>query len=226
MSAMVRRAVVVAAVLAVGALVAQAQPCNCPTVPAVQIDWLGSVSGCKPGGPSCATGETIQFTLKSLGRPFQVCDVFDWDFGDGSPHSTQQNPTHVYTTTLEDARVIFLITNCSVTFDGDARPLFVVPLTTLPSIASFTASSSRISPGQSVTLTWTTGNGSKGVRIESAQTSGATPIVKVDRGPSGSYTFVPSQSMDVRLTAFGDAAQRVSGPIRIEILKRHRAARH
>jgi hypothetical protein len=225
MSAMVRRAVVVAVVLTVGALAAQAQPCNCPPVPAVKIDYLGAATGCKPGGAPCAIGEVVSFTLTSLGRPFQVCDVFDWDFGDGT-HSTLQNPTHVFTTTLADARVIFLITNCSVTFDGDAGPLNVVPLTALPTIASFTASLSRISPGQSVTLTWTTGNGSKGVRIESAQTSGATPIVKVDRGPAGSYTFVPSQSMDVRLTAFGDAAQRISSPIRIEVLRRHRAARH
>jgi PKD repeat protein len=36
---------------------------------------------------------SVQFTDMSVGGPTS----WDWDFGDGSPHSTDQNPLHVYT---------------------------------------------------------------------------------------------------------------------------------
>lgn len=90
------------------------QPCNCPAPPPVEIDWLGAVTGCKNGGAPCATTEPITFTAKSLARPFHVCDVFYWDFSDGT-HSALQSPTHTYTQPLGagDGRVILLITNCS-----------------------------------------------------------------------------------------------------------------
>jgi len=41
---------------------------------------------------SCSTPLTVQFTNSSVN-----CDDFVWDFGDGSPTSTQKNPTHTYT---------------------------------------------------------------------------------------------------------------------------------
>lgn len=36
---------------------------------------------------------TVSFYDTSLGNP----DTWDWDFGDGSTHSTEQNPSHTYT---------------------------------------------------------------------------------------------------------------------------------
>jgi PKD repeat protein len=36
---------------------------------------------------------TVNFTDDSLGEP----DTWNWDFGDGTPHGTTQNPTHIYT---------------------------------------------------------------------------------------------------------------------------------
>jgi PKD repeat protein len=36
---------------------------------------------------------TVHFTDQSLGEP----TFWDWDFGDGSLHSTLQNPVHIYT---------------------------------------------------------------------------------------------------------------------------------
>src|SRR5262245_11403918 len=139
---MARRIVVTAVFLAVVALAAPAQqPCNCPAPPQVTIDWLGALTGCRNGGAPCATPEPITFTATPIGRPFQVCDVFDWDFGDGQ-HSSQQSPTHTYNTPFGagEARVILLITNCSGGFSGDAGPMVVKPLTALPTIVSFTAS--------------------------------------------------------------------------------------
>jgi PKD repeat protein len=35
---------------------------------------------------------TVQFTDLSIGE----ITSWDWDFGDGSPHSTDQNPSHTY----------------------------------------------------------------------------------------------------------------------------------
>jgi len=37
---------------------------------------------------------TVRFTDKSGGAPVAA---WNWDFGDGSPHNTEQNPTHIYT---------------------------------------------------------------------------------------------------------------------------------
>ena len=47
-----------------------------------------------PGDP---THQTIDFTDAST-DPDGTIASWDWDFGDGSPHSTLQNPTHVYAT--------------------------------------------------------------------------------------------------------------------------------
>lgn len=45
-------------------------------------------------GPA-ATGEMVNFTNLSSGTP---PIAYEWDFGDGSPTSTDTNPSHVYTT--------------------------------------------------------------------------------------------------------------------------------
>src|SRR5204863_204672 len=39
-----------------------------------------------------ATDLTVQFTDQSSGQPTS----WDWDFGDGSPHLTNQNPQYTY----------------------------------------------------------------------------------------------------------------------------------
>jgi len=49
--------------------------------------------------PTCF-GQTIQFTdLSTVPLPYNDIIVgWDWNFGDGSAHSTLQNPNHLYTT--------------------------------------------------------------------------------------------------------------------------------
>lgn len=47
-----------------------------------------------PGDP---THQTINFTDASVDPDGSIAS-WDWDFGDGSPHSALQNPTHVYAT--------------------------------------------------------------------------------------------------------------------------------
>lgn len=39
-------------------------------------------------------GGSVEFTNTSIGEVIS----FDWDFGDGSAHSTEENPTHIYAT--------------------------------------------------------------------------------------------------------------------------------
>jgi PKD repeat protein len=53
--------------------------------PTLIADFYGdSTSGCVP--------LTVNFTDQSTGE----IATWDWDFGDGTPHSSEQNPTHVY----------------------------------------------------------------------------------------------------------------------------------
>lgn len=184
----------------------------------MRIDWLGSITGCKRGGAPCATTETITFTATPTpqGRPFQACDVFAWNFGDGTT-SALQKPTKTYNAALGDGNVFLQITNCSGGFADDGDGIVVKPLTVLPSILSFTASAPSIVLGQSVTFAWNTQNGSKSVRIENEHESSIAPILKVDRGPTGTYPFTPPESMNYTLTALGDAGQRMSR-IGVEVL--------
>ena len=56
--------------------------------PVASFTWTGPITG---GEPEVSD---VQFTDTSTGSPTS----WDWDFGDGSPHSTEQNPLHVYAT--------------------------------------------------------------------------------------------------------------------------------
>jgi PKD repeat protein len=53
-------------------------------------------SGCQGSSDTCKTGETITIYAQQFGWTKQSCDVYDWDFGDGSQHSTDATATHVY----------------------------------------------------------------------------------------------------------------------------------
>ena len=64
---------------------------DCETIPyCVEID----VSNCSPSFSQTSTGKTYYFT--DLSTTAIISPTYDWDFGDGSPHSTAQNPSHTY----------------------------------------------------------------------------------------------------------------------------------
>ncbi|NVO18224.1 MAG: PKD domain-containing protein [Bacteroidetes bacterium] len=44
-------------------------------------------------------GTTTQFTVNTATTNVPAVQTFDWDFGDGTAHSSQQDPTHAYTVT-------------------------------------------------------------------------------------------------------------------------------
>jgi gliding motility-associated-like protein len=48
--------------------------------------------------------------------PSRYASSYDWDFGDGSPHSTEANPTHIYTTpgSYSVSSNAYYTTNCQV----------------------------------------------------------------------------------------------------------------
>lgn len=71
---------------------------------------------------TACTNDTTFFTDLSTGNP----DTFSWDFGDGNT-STDQNPSHVYTTSGSynvSLTVAYLASGCSntITFSVDAHP--------------------------------------------------------------------------------------------------------
>jgi PKD repeat protein len=56
----------------------------------ISVDMVADFSSNNQVGPADLT---VHFTDQSLGEP----TFWDWDFGDGSLHSTLQNPVHIYT---------------------------------------------------------------------------------------------------------------------------------
>lgn len=55
----------------------------------------GAPLTCDAGGPYTGqVGNAVQFAGNAAGGTAPY--TFDWDFGDGSPHGSGQNPTHVY----------------------------------------------------------------------------------------------------------------------------------
>ena len=54
---------------------------------------------CTATAPSSGTvGTAVSFTATATPSGCTGTPTYDWDFGDGTPHSSQQNPTHTYTT--------------------------------------------------------------------------------------------------------------------------------
>ena len=62
-------------------------------------------------------GETIQFTGSATGGTTSY--TWNWDFGDGTPHSSQQNPTHSYSTTGMKTATLTVTDTCSNTDTDD-----------------------------------------------------------------------------------------------------------
>jgi len=53
--------------------------------PSVDFSWINT-----------CLGTTTEFTVNTTVTNVGAVQVFDWDFGDGTPHSSQQDPTHTY----------------------------------------------------------------------------------------------------------------------------------
>src|SRR6185436_2733169 len=74
---------------------------NCPAMlpdQNVHLQFFGQDSHCSTSGDkNCQEGEAIAFAVNAVGYNFGCAShTYRWDFGDGTPTSTEQNPSHVY----------------------------------------------------------------------------------------------------------------------------------
>ena len=76
---------------------------------------------------SGVAGASVQFTDTSVG----ISTSWDWDFGDGTAHATDQNPEHVYLS--PDAHTVSLTVSNSIATDIETKVGYIVitELTTL-----------------------------------------------------------------------------------------------
>lgn len=96
---------------------------------------------------STVTGDPVQFTDTST--PAGTISTWDWDFGDGSPHSALQNPTHIYTD--PGIYTVSLEIGDGLTTDTETKPTYI---TIAPSIvADFVGVPTYVIGGNSVQFT-------------------------------------------------------------------------
>jgi hypothetical protein len=188
------------------------QICKEPAKP--KIDWVGSITGCRPGGVPCALGEVINFSVQPVqGGNFQACDEFDWTFGDGTT-SQSRNPQKTYITPPKSP-VTCIVSNPN---GGDGDSKGIVVQTVLPKIETFKAASGRVLKGLPIVISWKTQNILK-IRID--------PGNYEDSRPAGSVTFTPQQKTTYQLTAYGAAGQLGSQSITVDVvLPRRRSSKH
>jgi PKD repeat protein len=93
-------------------------------------------------------GESVNFTDLSSGNP----DAWDWVFDGGTPGtSTQQNPTVTYNTA--GTYTVTLTATNAYGSDTETKVGYITVLPCLAPVAEFTASSTTIYKGESVTFT-------------------------------------------------------------------------
>ncbi|MFB3852034.1 MAG: PKD domain-containing protein, partial [Acidobacteriota bacterium] len=143
--------------------------------------------------------ENVNFTSTATVNP-QGCVTFviEWDFGDGSPHSSSPNPIHAYTaegtynwrftvsgsgvtSCVQSGTIQITNSNCRLTCDASA------PETGVKNIpVSFTSSSTSDGCSQSVSYHWDFGDG---------QTSNGQNISHTYASP-GTYSWTMTASAD------------------------------
>ncbi|MGH2645033.1 MAG: PKD domain-containing protein, partial [Chitinophagaceae bacterium] len=141
---------------------------------------LDTASGCYP--------LTVNFTDQSSAGAGNITK-WQWDFGDGSPFSTQQNPSHTYNTsgnfavkltvqntagcTASNQTVKDVVTNQGVTVDFSADKTYSC---SAPDTVNFTATTSSL---QSITYHWDFGDGNSDTGKTVSHIYGKTGIYTV-----------------------------------------------
>ncbi len=122
------------------------------------------VAGFTQSTASGNTPLTVQFTNNSTGN----ITAYSWDFGDGSPTSTDKDPSHVYNT-VGTFTVKLKVTGAGGTSEAQSAVTSTKPIA--PPVAAFTASPTggtaalavqftNQSTGESLTYSWDFGDGS------------------------------------------------------------------
>ena len=136
-------------------------------------------------------GGSVTFTDLSSNNPTS----WDWTFEGGTPSSsTSQNPTVTYNT--PGTYNVTLTASNSVGSDTETKTDYITVTSPQPPVADFTASSTNISAGDSVTFTDTSINNPTSW---SWSFEGGTPATSTDQNPT--VTYNTAGTYDVTLTA-------------------------
>ncbi len=139
-------------------VVADTSACNPPPTSAdVEIDYDGQTSNCASGDPKvCAANEQIKFrVLPGLGYTIQACNQYDWNFGDGSAHSSESAPLHAFAGGVAGYHVTVRIFNNSNTTGNTISadvPFQSVPVKPAP-VLTYSSFPSVGTKGNQVTFT-------------------------------------------------------------------------
>ncbi|MBK7215000.1 MAG: PKD domain-containing protein [Bacteroidales bacterium] len=130
---------------------------GCPDTTAHQVTILP-----KPGldysWTNTCLGTITQFTVNTTATAVGAVQTWDWDFGDGSAHSTQQDPTHTYLSpasytvvlTITDTAGCTNFKSYAVTINAQPSALFTYTSGCLNTPVSFT-DESFTSSGEAIT---------------------------------------------------------------------------
>ncbi len=143
---------------------------------------------------------------------------FDWSFGDGSAHSGQQNPTHVYTSPGSYS-VVLKVTDATaatatdshldITVSGAASPVVITTTSPLPAgTVGVTYSLQFAATGGTGGYTWSVVSGSlDGLSLSTGGLFAGTPTA------SGDFSLTVNVTDSANSTAQGTFAWRVNSSI-------------
>jgi len=132
--------------------------------------------------------ETVQFTDESTNNP----EGWSWDFGDGSPASTDQNPSHVYSS-IGTFTVILTASN-EYGDDNEEKADFIT-VNPPPPVAAFSSDKTEILPNEIVNFTDESTNTPSAWSWDFGDGSPAS----TDQNPS--HTYTDAGTYTVTLTA-------------------------
>ena len=141
---------------------------------------------------------TISFVNSSISTPANT--VWDWNFGDGSPHSSLQSPTHVFNTTGDF--IVTLIVNNTLTGCSDqaSHTIFVTSSNPL-----FTANNLVICSGSSTNFTnQVAANSSSNFSVASYLWDFGDGQTSTSPNPSHIYTSPGLYSVKLQVTGTRD----------------------
>ncbi len=160
---------------------AQQPPCVAPAPPLIAIEHISALRA--------------QFFARSPAGAFQACDTFAWDFDDGTPIVTQQNPVHEFPS---PGRYTIRLTVTNPAGSATAQAFLNIQGTLLPVILEFKAEPARVREGDTVVLSWKTRHTSS-IRID--------PINYRFTSVTGSIPFRIHSTRQFTLVAIGAAGQ-------------------
>ena len=157
-------------------------------------------------GENCQN-QSFQFTdLSTISDPRYAVSTWDWDFGDGSTHSTVQNPTHTYTTP-GTYTVNLTVTNGFIPGGCPATTSHSVKVNSLPVVATLTPQE-LCSGNSSTDMVLTEANSLAGTTFAWSRTTPAGITTTQPTSGSGiaiggtipGYTFTNSTSAPITVT--------------------------